>query len=140
MPIHEPHPSAAQAQAPDTVTLAPQALQTLRSLSPGHEGEFMRRVLRTYRQSLDRYLADIERGLVSGDLAVVRLSAHSLKSSSAQVGAVAFSDRCAALEFAAAGRPQDPGVALADLVAAVLTAAPAVARAVESAAARESAP
>lgn len=133
MPTHEPHPSAAL--APDTVTLAPQALQTLRSLSPGHEGEFMRRVLRTYRQSLDRYLADIERGLASGDLAVVRLSAHSLKSSSAQVGALEFSDRCAALEFAAAGRPQDPGVPLADLAAALLAAAPAVARAVESAAA-----
>ena len=139
MPTHEPHLSAALAL--DTVTLAPQALQTLRSLSPGHEGEFMRRVLRTYRQSLDRYLVDIERGLARGDLPAVRLAAHSLKSSSAQVGALEFSDRCAALEFAAAGRPKDPSVPLADLVAAVLAAAPAVARAVEAvAAAGESAP
>ncbi len=133
MPTNEPQLPAALAM--DTVTLAPEALQVLRSLSPGQEGDFMRRVLKTYRQSLDRYLADIERGLACGDLSVVRLSAHSLKSSSAQIGALEFSDRCAALEFAAAGRPRDPGVPVAVVAAALLAAAPAVVRAVERAAA-----
>jgi len=48
-----------------------------------------------------KYIAQIQDGVSTEDLGLVRMGAHSLKSSSANVGAVDLSTRCRELEFAA---------------------------------------
>lgn len=74
------------------------ALDGLRSVQPQDPEAFVRRVLITYRRSLDRYLGDLQRACDSGDAAKARLVVHSLKSSSLQIGADDFGLVCGDIE------------------------------------------
>lgn len=80
------------------VVLDRQALARLEQLDPlGRQG-LLRRVMATYRGSLERIAAQIAAGLADSDHASIRLGAHTLKSSSASVGATELSALCATLE------------------------------------------
>lgn len=79
----------------------PEAIVRLRELDPTGQQGVVQRVLRAYETSLTRHLGDIASARDGGDLDRLMRAVHTLKSSSAAVGALAFSQRCADIEQAA---------------------------------------
>lgn len=80
------------------VTLDAAALTRLRDLDPDGRHGVVVRVLAAFETSLGRMLAQLHAELDAGDAAVVAGIAHTLKSSSASVGALALSASCAEIE------------------------------------------
>ena len=80
------------------VTLDATALARLRELDPDGRHGVVVRVLEAFETSLGRMLGQLRTELDAGDPAVVAGIAHTLKSSSASVGALALSARCAEIE------------------------------------------
>ena len=91
--------SAAVEQAPALV-LDARALAALAQLDPTGAHQLVRRVLTTYRSSLARLLAQLVAARRPFDAATLRLVAHTLKSSSASVGALYLSVLCGQAEQA----------------------------------------
>lgn len=86
---------------PDRPTvLDAQALAGLTMLDPTGANKLVQRVLSTYQTSLGRLLQQVTDGQERGDAAAVRLAVHTLKSSSASIGALDLSRLCAAAEQA----------------------------------------
>lgn len=83
-----------------TPQLDADALERLRALDPGGASRLVERVLSAYRSSLQRLLPQMRDGRHAGDAEAVRHAAHTLKSSSASVGALRLSTMCAELEAA----------------------------------------
>lgn len=79
----------------------PEAIARLRELDPSGQQGVLQRVLRAYETSLSRHLGDIAGARDAADLDRLMRAVHTLKSSSAAVGAMAFSQRCADIELAA---------------------------------------
>lgn len=77
--------------------LDPDAIERLRQLDPGGSQGMLERVLRAYESSLTRQLAEIE-GIARDAQDRLLRAAHTLKSSSAAVGALEFSRLCADVE------------------------------------------
>jgi HPt (histidine-containing phosphotransfer) domain-containing protein len=75
-------------------------LHKLAALDPSGQNQLLGRVLRAFEQSLQRLGAEIEQARRAGDGQAARLAAHTLKSSSASVGALRLSRLCLALERA----------------------------------------
>lgn len=94
-PVPEPSVQASRLKA---INL--QVLGQLQALDPGGLNGLLGRVLATYRKSLARLMHQLAVGRDEGDQSAVRLVAHTLKSSSASIGALALSDVCAAVELA----------------------------------------
>ena len=88
-------PAAAPAM-PDV--LDAQALARLRELDPKGENRLIERVLKAFETSVARLAPQLEESRRSGDRAGIRHVAHTLKSSSASIGALALSQRCAEVE------------------------------------------
>jgi len=76
------------------------ALANLAQLDPTGANKLMQRVLTTYRSSMARLLAQLAQAREQGDTAAMRLVSHTLKSSSASVGALALSVLCSDAERA----------------------------------------
>lgn len=74
------------------------ALGRLRELDPGDRTGLLDRVLRTYTLSLERMLVQWRVARSAGDATAMRGMAHTLKSSSASVGALELSALCADVE------------------------------------------
>jgi two-component system, sensor histidine kinase and response regulator len=83
------------------------ALGRLRDLDPTGENQLMSRVLTAFEASLARLMPQLAQAQGTQDCAVVRHVAHTLKSSSASVGALHLSKLCAELEAAARGAELD---------------------------------
>ena len=81
-----------------TAHLDARALQQLRLLDPQGKAGLLERVLRTFDQALSRQLDQIEAARATDDRATIGLVTHTLKSSSASVGALALSALCAEAE------------------------------------------
>lgn len=81
--------------------LDPQVLDGLATLDPGGKGRLVQRVLSTYQSSLARLGQQVSDASSAGDPAAIRMAAHTLKSSSASVGALVLSALCARVEQAA---------------------------------------
>jgi CheY-like chemotaxis protein len=79
-------------------SLDPQPLDALRALQQTGGSDVLGKVLRTYLRSAPPLLTALREAVAGGDAAAVRQAAHSLKSSSDQVGALVFSAHCKALE------------------------------------------
>lgn len=79
-------------------TLDAAALARLRELDPSGGNGLVARVLQTYAASLERLTAELEQARAASDRITVRRVAHTLKSSSASVGALAFAALCAQVE------------------------------------------
>jgi len=96
----------------------------------GNDLEFVDELIDTYLADASLQLEAMQAAAASGDAAALVRPAHSLKSSSANVGAMALADICRALEAAARtgdvpdaqGRVADCDRALADARAALLAA------------------
>ena len=81
-----------------TPRLDPQALDRLRELDPdGRQGVLMR-VLAAFETSLSRMVVQLQAERVAGHPDVVASVAHTLKSSSASVGALGLAKACAEVE------------------------------------------
>jgi hypothetical protein len=93
-----------QSRQPSDVTdpraglLDAQALARLRDLDPSGQAGLVQRVLATYTLSLQRLLAQLAVARDAGDRDGMRHAAHTLKSSSASVGALELSALCAQAE------------------------------------------
>jgi HPt (histidine-containing phosphotransfer) domain-containing protein len=81
-----------------TAVLDAAALDRLHQLDPGNRSGLVKRVLQTYCESLDRLLVQWHAARAAGDANAMRALAHTLKSSSASVGALALSALCADVE------------------------------------------
>ncbi|WP_341886935.1 Hpt domain-containing protein [Variovorax sp. YR752] len=96
-PSLPPGSDAASGEMPRTV-LDAQALERLRELDPKGENHLMERVLQAFEVSVARLGPQLEASRRSGDRAGIRHVAHTLKSSSASIGAMSLSQQCAAVE------------------------------------------
>ena len=77
------------------------ALNRLRELDPTGENQLMSRVLIAFEASLTRLMPQLVQAQGTQDCVVIRHVAHTLKSSSASVGALHLSKLCSELEAAA---------------------------------------
>lgn len=98
-------PNASTLSAPATLeqVLDPAALAQLRQLDPSGNSGLLARVLSAFDASLTRLLGQLIEARKGADMAVYRHVAHTLKSSSASVGALELSRLCAEVE----GRARD---------------------------------
>jgi two-component system, sensor histidine kinase and response regulator len=90
-PILPPPPAAA-------AVLDEASLQRLHELDPDGANQVVQRVLRAFESSLQRLLPQSMQALAQGDHEAVRHVVHTLKSSSASVGALELSRRCGDIE------------------------------------------
>jgi HPt (histidine-containing phosphotransfer) domain-containing protein len=84
--------------AADPAGLDDAALSRLAELDPTGANRLLERVLKTFQTSAARLMPQLDVAHRAGDRDVVRLVAHTLKSSSASIGALALSQCCAKLE------------------------------------------
>lgn len=96
-PRPTPGAAATPAALPQTV-LDAQALERLRELDPTGENHLIERVLQAFETSVARLAPQLEASRRAGDLAGIRHVVHTLKSSSASIGAMTLSQHCAAVE------------------------------------------
>lgn len=80
------------------ITLDADALQRLRDLDPDGKTRLLERVLEAFETSAARLSRQLLTARESGDMKSVRLVAHTLKSSSASIGALALARLCAEIE------------------------------------------
>lgn len=78
--------------------LDPQALDRLRELDPDGKSQLLARVAGAFGTSVMRLLPQMKTALEAKDMAAIRHVAHTLKSSSASIGAVKLSRLCADIE------------------------------------------
>lgn len=86
------------AEDPNRSVLDPASLDQLRQLDPSGGTGFVARVLGTYIRSLERHEADARQARANGQWDALARAAHTLKSASASVGALVFSEICADVE------------------------------------------
>jgi HPt (histidine-containing phosphotransfer) domain-containing protein len=95
-----------------------QALTNLAQLDPTGASKLLPRVLTAYRGSLARLLPQLAAARAPLDLGTLKLVTHTLKSSSASIGALALSALCGAAELALReNRPEALPCILDDLLA-----------------------
>lgn len=97
-PDAAPPPALSAAAAALLPLLDAASLQRLRELDPGDRTGLIGRVLDTYVHSLARHAAELAQARAAGDPDALRMVAHTLKSSSASVGALELSLACAEVE------------------------------------------
>jgi signal transduction histidine kinase/DNA-binding response OmpR family regulator/HPt (histidine-containing phosphotransfer) domain-containing protein len=121
----DPADGAPDAKAPPAPVIDRKVLDSLRRLGPEGRSDVLRRVVQLYLDSAPELVSELEQAAAAGDLEALTRASHSLKSSSAYVGALVLSQRCGALEAAArAGDIADPA-ALVGPIRAEYTAAEA---------------
>jgi len=109
--------------------LDPVALARLRELDPTGENKLLERVLKAFQTAAARLMPQLEAAREANDRTTVRLVAHTLKSSSASIGAVTLSQLCSELEVTIrndTGDDIEPGIAA--MTAALDVALQAIAR------------
>jgi len=74
---------------PEPLVIDPQTVENLRQLNPGDHDEFLREIVGIYFEDTPRRIAELEESLAAGDQAKFTRAAHSVKGSSANVGAMA---------------------------------------------------
>ena len=80
-------------------TLQPEALQAIRNLDGA--SNLLERVVRLYLDTAPVLIAQLKAAFAASDLNGIRNAAHSLKSGSANLGAMDLAQMCAKLEAAA---------------------------------------
>jgi two-component system sensor histidine kinase/response regulator len=103
----DPAPAAVPPQPPDasSALLDPRPLEELRSLSAPGTQDFLSRAIGSYLESAPRLIDALVRGARERDASSVMHAAHTLKSSSAFLGARNLAEVCRELERM--GRAQD---------------------------------
>ncbi len=83
---------------PDAPVIDLQAIDNLRSLNPGDNDEFLREIVAIFIEDTPLRIADLETGLATSDTAKFTRAAHSIKGSSANLGAAALGTLAEKLE------------------------------------------
>jgi HPt (histidine-containing phosphotransfer) domain-containing protein len=96
-PVQAAHTDGVTAGVAPTV-LDGAALARLRELDPTGQSRLLARVAQAFRSSVERLMPDLRTAWQAGELETVRHVAHTLKSSSASIGAVKLSGLCAEIE------------------------------------------
>jgi HPt (histidine-containing phosphotransfer) domain-containing protein len=91
-------PAALDERQPPCVVLDADALRRLHALDPRGENRVVERVLHAFESAAQRLLDQAAQARTQGDLEAMRHVAHTLKSSSASVGALALSQHCFDIE------------------------------------------
>ncbi len=97
-PAPEAAPAVEPAAAADASVLDAGAIERLRELDPRGESRLIERVVSAFETSVGRLLPQLQDAQRAGDMAGIRHVAHTLKSSSASVGALKLSQLCAQTE------------------------------------------
>jgi signal transduction histidine kinase/DNA-binding response OmpR family regulator len=98
----QPAPPAAPASPAAEKVIDTAPLEALRALLEGQQGDaLIQEVAQLYLQDAPKLLDSLESAYADGDCAAIRSAAHTLKSNSSQVGAVAMVDLCQEVEEAA---------------------------------------
>ncbi len=87
-----------QTQTNDEPVLNPSRLDLIRSLDHSGERKLVQRVLQTYMESADGYLHQLQHAMMNNDADGLYRFAHTLKSSSANIGAEGLSEILKQLE------------------------------------------
>jgi two-component system sensor histidine kinase/response regulator len=87
-----------EAVEPDEPVLSEQALDRLRELDPTGQAKLLDRIFSTFESSTSRLMAQLEQAWEVGDLKNVGFVAHTLKSSSASIGALRLMRHCLKIE------------------------------------------
>ena len=103
---------------PDPAVIDLQAVENLRALNPGDQDEFIREITGIFLEDTPLRLTELDVTLASGDMAKFSRAAHSIKGSSANLGADALKAVAAQLEERAR-QPAPAAAELAPLVALV---------------------
>ena len=83
-------------------------IRGLRELGGEDEPELLAELIGIFLEDAPQRMKDITEGLEQGDLARIERGAHTLKSSSANIGALGLSDLCRRIvECARTSRPQE---------------------------------
>ena len=98
--VAAPGPARVGAQDTEHAGLDAAALAGLAALDPRGASGLLERVLKAYQSSAARLMPQLDAAHRAGDHNAVRLVAHTLKSSSASVGALRLSQLCAQTEAA----------------------------------------
>jgi|CZKI01.1.fsa_nt_gi HPt (histidine-containing phosphotransfer) domain-containing protein len=83
----------------DPNIIDPEAIATLNELNPDDNGAFLREIIGIYIEDTPRRLQDLKSSLASGDVALFTRTAHTIKGSSANVGAIALAGVADRLEL-----------------------------------------
>ena len=103
-PAPTPDGAASGAAASSSAAgLDPEALQRLRELDPTGASKLMERVVKAFNSSAAGLVPQLHAAQAAADAAGIRHVAHTLKSSSASIGAVKLSHLCAEMEAMAWG-------------------------------------
>jgi HPt (histidine-containing phosphotransfer) domain-containing protein len=94
----------------------PQAIENLRSLNPGDNDEFLREITDIFLEDTPLRLAELDTSLAAGDTGKFTRAAHSIKGSSANLGAIQLK---AAAEKLEAHSRREGLTGVGDLVATV---------------------
>lgn len=95
---HAPGTAPAVPDKPPDTVLDAGALKRLADIDPTGRNGVVGKVLRTYQSSVARLMPQFDTAWQTGDADRLGLVAHTLKSSSATIGAVALAAICAELE------------------------------------------
>lgn len=88
----------------------PEVIEALRELGGVEDPGLLVELIDLYLSDAPQRMAEIESSLASGDWALLERAAHTLKSASANIGALGLSELCRQLECQA--RRRDPQVCL----------------------------
>ena len=106
-PQRSPHMSHASSSVAETsaasarvAVLDADALTRLRELDPQGQSRLLERVLRAFESSASRLARQFDEARRAGDMHGVRHVVHTLKSSSASIGALTLARLCAEIETA----------------------------------------
>ncbi|MFT4727846.1 MAG: HPt (histidine-containing phosphotransfer) domain-containing protein [Granulosicoccus sp.] len=105
-------------RGPDDVTVSidENALKFIKALQRPGKPDLLERIIDLFTTESPKTLSSMIEGIDSMDMEVVRVAAHTLKSSSAYVGALDLSERCKELERAAHDQNFPACIALGDSV------------------------
>jgi HPt (histidine-containing phosphotransfer) domain-containing protein len=102
----------------DSPVIDPQAIENLRALNPGDNDQFLREITGIFLEDTPVRIAELDQSLAAGDGPKFTRAAHSIKGSSANLGAMAL--RAVAEKLEHQSRTSGLG-GLAPLVAQVKT-------------------
>jgi HPt (histidine-containing phosphotransfer) domain-containing protein len=72
----------------DASVIDPQAIENLRALNPGDNDEFLREIAGIFLEDTPQRIAELEQSLAANDTPKFTRAAHSIKGSSANLGAM----------------------------------------------------
>jgi len=82
----------------DSPIIDPQVIKNLRALNPDDNGEFLREIISIYLEDTPLRITELDESLASGDISRFARAAHSVKGSSANLGAARLRDAAEKLE------------------------------------------